>query len=126
MSGRISATRATALRAAQEAKARRDAERLRREAQVESALADFYEETARAEHIRATAKLRADKLLADAETAAAAPEERACLAVIALRDLGETRHQIAELTGLALPEVRALLPRHSAVPEATLSSARET
>ncbi|MFF6956161.1 hypothetical protein [Streptomyces sp. NPDC008317] len=123
MSGRISATRATALRAAQQAKARRDAERLRREAQVESVLTDFYEETARAEHIRATARLRAEKLLADAEVAATAPEEQARAAVVTLRDLGETQHQISELTGLPLPEVRALLPRQSATSESTTASA---
>jgi hypothetical protein len=42
---------------------------------VESALADFYEETAKAAQIRTVARERAEKLLATAEEAAAAPEE---------------------------------------------------
>ncbi|WP_148089446.1 hypothetical protein [Kitasatospora cineracea] len=109
MSGRISASRASAVRAAQQAKAARDAVRLKRERQVESALADFYEQTGRAEHLRATARARAEKILAEAETAALEPERLAREAVGKLADLGEPRDQIAELTGLSLPEVRTVL-----------------
>jgi hypothetical protein len=116
MSGRISASRATAVRAAQQAKAQRDARRLQRERQVESALADYYEQTGRAEQLRANARARAEKVLADAETAAAEPERRAREAVGMLRDLGEPRDQIAELTGLALAEVRAVLARLADAP----------
>lgn len=112
MSGRVSATRAKALRAAQQAKARRDAERLRREKAVESALADFYEEMQRAAHIRAVARTRAEKLLAAAEETAFRPEERARVAVATLSELGETREEIAELTGLALTDIREMLTRH--------------
>ncbi|MFG2201290.1 hypothetical protein [Kitasatospora sp. NPDC048715] len=109
MSGRISATRASAVRAAQQAKAARDAERLRRERQVESALIDFYEQTRRAEQLRVAARSRAEKILADAEAAAREPERLAREAVAALADLGEARDQIAELTGLSLADVRAIL-----------------
>lgn len=109
MSGRISASRASAARTAQQAKAARDAERLRRERQVESALTDYYEQTGRAEQLRASASTRAAKILADAETAAQEPERLANLAVVRLHDLGEPRDQIAELTGLMLAEVRAVL-----------------
>ncbi|MFI5527073.1 hypothetical protein ACIA8O_00800 [Kitasatospora sp. NPDC051853] len=109
MSGRISASRASAARAAQQAKAARDAERLRRERQVESALTDFYEQTGRAEQLRAAASARAAKVLADAEAAAQEPERLAKLAVVTLQDLGEPRDQIAELTGLSLVEVRTVL-----------------
>lgn len=76
---------------------------------MESALTDYYEQTARAEQLRTNARARTEKILADAEAAAAEPERRARNAVKALRDLGEPRDQIAELTGLALPEVRAIL-----------------
>ncbi|WP_157882265.1 hypothetical protein [Streptomyces rubellomurinus] len=109
MSGRISASRASAVRAAQKAKAARDAERLRREKQVEAALTDFYEQTGRAEQLRASASARAAKVLADAEAAAVEPERRAREAVVALHGLGEPRDQIAELTGLALGDVRTIL-----------------
>ncbi|MFD9691859.1 hypothetical protein ACFWXO_39560 [Kitasatospora sp. NPDC059088] len=109
MSGRISASRASAVRAAQQAKAARDAERLQRERRVESTLADFYEQTGRAEQLRASASARAAKVLADAEAAAKEPEQRAKLAVVRLQALGEPRDQIAELTGLPLAEVRAVL-----------------
>ncbi|MEV7596873.1 hypothetical protein AB0O91_05730 [Kitasatospora sp. NPDC089797] len=109
MSGRISASRASAVRAAQQAKAERDAERLRRERQVESALADFYEQTGKAEQLRTSASARAAKIVAHAERAAVEPERRAREAVALLHDLGEPRDQIAVLTGLALTEVRAIL-----------------
>lgn len=108
-------SRAAAVRAAQDAKARRDAERLRREKKVESALADFYEQRGRAELLRSAASVRAAKIVADAEAAAQEPERQARAAVAALQDLGETRDQIAELTGLALAEVRAALAEAAAV-----------
>ncbi|PYC82622.1 hypothetical protein C7C46_09680 [Streptomyces tateyamensis] len=76
---------------------------------MEAALVDFYEQTGRAEQLRATARARAEKVLADAEAAALEPERRAREAVAALADLGEPRDQIAELTGLSLPDVRAVL-----------------
>jgi len=109
MSGRISASRSAAVKAAQDAKARRDALRLAHERMVESALADWYEGTARAEELRQRAEARAAQLLADAEAAAAEPEAAARRALRILAGLGETRDQIAGLTGLTLTEVRAAL-----------------
>src|SRR2546423_6859702 len=109
MSKRVSASRASAVRAAVEAKARRDAERLERERQVESALADFYESRMRAEGIREAARLKVARILREAEQAAREPLKAAHSAVVALKELGETREQIAELTGLGVTEVRAHL-----------------
>ncbi len=109
MSGRISASRSAAVKAAQEAKARRDALRLAHERMVESALADWYEGRARAEELRQRAEARAAQLLADAEAAAAEPEAAARRALRMLAGLGEARDQIAGLTGLTLTEVRAAL-----------------
>ncbi|MEY9937611.1 hypothetical protein [Streptacidiphilus sp. MAP5-3] len=109
MSGRIAASRSAAAKAAQAAKAQRDAQRLEHEKRVESALTDYYEETARARALRQQAAARAEKLLADAEVAAAVPEAAAQRALVDLSALGERRDQIADLTGLTLAEVRATL-----------------
>ena len=109
MTRRISGTRAAALRRAQEAKARRDAERMERERRLESALADFYEHTEAAAVLRAEARGKAERLLADAATAAAISEDKARRAVAVLRELGESQPQIAELTGMSIAEVRACL-----------------
>lgn len=76
---------------------------------VESVLADWYEGTARAAELRQRAEVRAAQLRADAEAAAAEPESAARRALMALVGLGETRDQIAGLTGLTLSEVRAAL-----------------
>jgi len=109
MSGRISASRSAALKAAQEAKARRDALRLAHEQMVESALADWFEGTTRAEELRARAKAKAAQILAEAEAAAAQPEAAARRALRMLVGLGEPRDQIAALTGLTLSDVRGAL-----------------
>lgn len=114
MTRRISGTRSAALRRAQEAKARRDAERIQRERRLESALADFYEHTEAAALLRSEAQRRAERLLAAAETAAAIPEEAARRAVAVLRELGESQPQIAELTGMSVAEVRACLATQEA------------
>lgn len=118
MTKRTTVSRAAAVRTAQEAKARRDAERRRREQDVESALADFYEATARAEALREQARLRAERMIEQAELAAAEPERAGHAAVVRLSELGESREQIADLTGLRLVEVRALLaePERAASP----------
>lgn len=86
---------------------------------MESALADYYEGTARAAALREQARARAEKMIKEADEAAREPERAANDAVRALRELGETREQIAELTGLGAAEVRALLagPTHG-VPDA--------
>jgi hypothetical protein len=117
MSGRISASRSAAVKAAQVAKARRDALRLAHERMVESALADWFEGMAQAEELRQRAAARAAQLLADAEGAAAEPEATARRALRMLAGLGETRDQIAGLTGLTLTEVRAALTAAEAAAE---------
>lgn len=53
--------------------------------------------------------------MAEAETAAAKPEEAARRAVAVLRELGESQPQIAELTGMTVAEVRASLATRDAV-----------
>lgn len=109
MNKRVSVSRASAVRAAQEAKARRDAERLERERKVDAALADFYESRMQAEVIRETSRVKVAKILREAEQAALEPLKAAHAAVMALKELGETREQIAELTGLSVSEVRVHL-----------------
>lgn len=90
--------RTLALTKAQEAVAQRDAERIKREKQVEAALADFYQAQGEVERIHAAAEL------------AAAPFEATIReSVCSLDRLGETRPGIATLTGLALPRVRGYL-----------------
>ena len=87
-----------ALTKAQEAVAQRDAERIKRERQVEAALADFYQAQGEVERIQAAA-----------EVAAAPFEETIRESVRSLDRLGETRPGIAELTGLPLSRVRDFL-----------------
>ncbi|MEZ0095516.1 hypothetical protein [Streptacidiphilus sp. EB129] len=118
MSGRISASRSAALKAAQEAKARRDALRLAHEQMVESALADWFEGTTRAEELRTRAQAKAAQILAEAEAATAKPEAEARRALRLLVGLGEPRDQIAALTGLTLSDVRGALATAEAEAEA--------
>jgi len=87
-----------ALTKAQEAVAQRDAERIRREKQVEAALADFYQAQGEVERIHKAAE------------AAATPFEAAIRESVRILDrLGETKPGIAGLTGLSLPRVRDCL-----------------
>jgi len=88
---------------------------MERERRLESALADFYERTEAAAMLRAEARRKAERLLADAETAAAIPEDKARRAVAVLRELGESQPQIAELTGMSIAEVRAWLATQEVV-----------
>ena len=87
-----------ALTKAQEAVAQRDAERIRREKQLEAALVDYYRAQGEVERIHK-----------DAEVAAAPFEATMRGAVRCLDRLGETRTGIAALTGLTLPQVRDCL-----------------
>jgi hypothetical protein len=105
----MSGTRAAAIRRAQEAKQRRDAEQVRRSRQVTEALADFYEHTQRAADITTVAAEKAARVLAEAEQAAREPAELAAAAVARLESLGETRAAIAELTGMTVSRVRELV-----------------
>jgi hypothetical protein len=109
MNKRVSVSRASAVRAALEAKARRDAERLERERKVEAALADFYESRMRAEVIREAARVKVARILREAEQAARGPLMAAHATILVLKELGESREQIAELTGLGVTDVRAHL-----------------
>ncbi|MGA2830220.1 MAG: hypothetical protein ABSF03_29400 [Streptosporangiaceae bacterium] len=111
MARRGASARAAALRRAQQAKAARDAVRLRREKDIEAALADYFEATERAERIRADARRKADRLLADAEQAADAPWQTARAAVHRLRALVGTATEVASLCGISVSEVRAALNR---------------
>lgn len=108
---RRTSVRAAAIRRAQEAKQERDARRLVRERQIEAALADFYEQTGRAEQVRGQAQERAARIVAEAEQEAAGLMATAASSVALLEALGEPRAVIAELTGLSLAEVRELLTR---------------
>ena len=90
--------RTLALTKAQEAVAQRDAERIRREKQLEAALADFYE-----------AQSEVERLYKAAEAAAAPFEAAIRESVRSLDRLGETRPGIAGLTGLSLSRVRDCL-----------------
>jgi len=123
MSGRIAASRSAAVKAAQAAKAQRDAERLEHERKVEAALADFYEGMAKATALREQAQVRAARLIAEAEVSAVEPERAAKEALLTLAGLGESRDQIAELTGLAIADVRAALSTASASASASAKRA---
>ncbi|WP_424534237.1 hypothetical protein ACOZ38_28500 [Sphaerisporangium viridialbum] len=108
MGQRTTSRRAAALRKAREAKAARDAERLMRERKIEAALADFFEGSGRAEHMRQEANHRAKKILDDAEREARQADAEAGDAIRALRQLDQTNAEIAELCGLSVPVVRAM------------------
>jgi hypothetical protein len=93
-----SGVRAAAIRRAHEATARRDAERLRRERDLEAALVDFYAALARIEKIRAKAAHDAEPFERDADEA-----------VRRMASLGEPVATIAELTKLPSSQVRGIL-----------------
>ena len=101
MARRGSSARAAALRRAQQAKAARDAARLRREKDIEAALADYFEATEQAERIRAEARRKADRLLTDADLAAEVPRQAAAAAVHRLRALVGTATEVASLCGIS-------------------------
>lgn len=106
---RTSGTRAAAVRRAQQAKQRRDAQRIARERQIEATLADFFEQTQRAEDLIANAQARAERIVAEAQKAAEEPSARAAKAIGQLAELVETRSAVCELTGLNAGEVRDLI-----------------
>jgi len=111
MARRGSSARAAALRRAQQAKAARDAARLRREKDIEAALADYFEATEQAERLRAEARRKADRLVTDADLAAETPRQAATAAVHRLRALVGTATEVASLCGISAAEVRAVLAR---------------
>jgi hypothetical protein len=106
---RRGSARAEALRRAHEAKAQRDAERLRRELRIEAALTDYYQATAEAERIRSAARRKADGITAEAEQAVARPLAAARDAVRRLRELLGGNTEVAELCGISAAAVREIL-----------------
>lgn len=108
MSRRGSA-RADALRRAHAAKADRDAARQLREAQIESALADYYLAAGLAERIRDTGRRKAEELVAEADRAAVPQDAAAADAIRRLRDLLGGVVETAELCGLTTTTVREIL-----------------
>ena len=107
MAGRTTAVRAAAERRARDFRAQREAERKRHEAQVDAALADFFEGSARADQIRRDAAQRAAVVIERAEVEAAEFSDGACRAIRRLRDLGQTNAEISDATGLSVGTVRA-------------------
>jgi hypothetical protein len=107
MAGRTTAVRAAAERRARDFRAQREAERRRHEAQVDAALADFFEGSARADQIKRDAAQRAAVVVERAEVEAAEFSDDACRAIRRLRDLGQTNAEISDATGLSVGAVRA-------------------
>jgi hypothetical protein len=106
---RTKGLRYAAMRKAQQAKQERDAKRLRRERQVEVALAEYFEQVAVIDVIETATAAKVALLTAAAVTAVGHQQVAAAAAVQAMLDLGETRTAVAELTGLTLTGVRDLL-----------------
>jgi hypothetical protein len=119
MARRGSSARAAALRRAQQAKAARDAAQLSREKDIEAALADYFQATSQAAQIRAEARQKADRLLADADQAAQAPFQAARSALHRLRELLASATEVASLCGISSSEVRAMLAADPASQPAT-------
>jgi hypothetical protein len=105
---RTKGLRYAAMRKAQQAKRERDAKRLRRERQVEAALAEYFEHVAVAEAVEAATAAKVAEVTAAGAAEAGRVRTAAAVAVRAMLDLGETRNAVAELTGLTLNGVRAL------------------
>lgn len=106
---RRGSARADAIRRAHEAKAARDAARQHREAQIESALTDYYQAAALAERIRDTARRKADELLAEAKRTAGSHDAASAAAVRRLRELLGGITETAQLCGLTAAAVRDTL-----------------
>ena len=90
------------------------AARQHREAQIESALADYYQAAAIAERIRDTARRKCEELLAEAERAAEPQDAAAAESVRRLRDLLGGIPETAQLCGLTATAIRDLLAGRSA------------
>ena len=106
---RRGSARADAIRRAHQAKAARDAARQHREAQIEGALADYYQAAAHAGRIRDTARRKCEELLAEAERTAEPQDTAAARAVDRLRDLLGGVTETAQLCGLTTATVREML-----------------
>lgn len=106
---RTKGLRYAAIRKAQQAKQERDAKRLRRERQVEAALAEYFEHVAVIDAIDTTTAAKVAELRATTATEVGQEQVAAAVALWAMLELGETRTAVAELTGLTLTGVRDLL-----------------
>jgi hypothetical protein len=106
-------TRTVGLRRAREAKQLRDARRRERELALEAALIDYYTWLALVEDTRERATKRAARILAEAEEAVQMPLAQAGNALRRLRDLGETREAIRELTQIRGSQLREILAKGS-------------
>jgi hypothetical protein len=106
---RTKGLRYAAIRKAQQAKQERDAKRLRRERQVEAALAEYFEHVAVIGAIETATAAKVAELRAAAATEVGQEQVAAAVALWAMLELGETRTAVAELTGLTLTGVRDLL-----------------
>lgn len=111
MAGRTTAVRAAAERRARDIRVQREALRKRREAQIDAALADFFEASARADQIKRDAAQKAAALLDRAEKEAAKLRDDASRAIHTLRGLGQTNAEISEATGLSIGAVRTAAMR---------------
>jgi hypothetical protein len=109
---RKGSARADALRRAHAAKADRDAARQLCEAQIESALADYYQAAGLAARIRDTGRRRVGELLAESERTAGPQDTAAAEAIRRLRDLLGGIAETAELCGLTAAAVRDILSGH--------------
>ena len=124
---RTKGLRYAAIRKAQQAKQERDAKRLRRERQVEAALAEFFEHVAVVDVIEAATAAKVAELTAAAAAEVGKERVAAAVALRAMLELGETRTAVSELTGLTLTGVRDLLTAIGAAPgEDTPTSAEGT
>ena len=102
-------TRTAGLRRAREAKQLRDARRRERERALEAALVEYYTWLAVVDETRDKARKRAGRILAEAEDEVQMPLAQAGNALRRLRDLGETREAIRELTQISTSRLREIL-----------------
>lgn len=108
MSHRESASRRSARRRAQQARADRDHAHARKEEQIEALLTDFLEATARVTQKLDSASRRADRIMQSAEEATVSDRVAARDAVRQLHEL-ITVGEIAKLCGLTQRVVRHML-----------------
>ena len=106
---RTSTARANALRRARQARAEREAERLARESRIESALTDFFEHQDCARRVREVGARRAEAIMSECEEKASTHVTEARAALRTLRTLVGSHADIAQLTGLRVNDVRAML-----------------
>jgi DNA-directed RNA polymerase specialized sigma24 family protein len=101
----------SAARKAAAVAALRRAQREEHEQSVTAAVGLYFDRTGRAGVVLAEARVRADRILADGEQAAAALNAQADGAVARLRTLGEKPVEIAGMLDLPVSGVRAALAR---------------